>query len=52
MKPSTFKQKKREFEIRYFKAQLALHQGSISKTAAALGLQQSNLSRKLGELGI
>jgi len=44
--------KKREFEIRYLSAQLQLFGGSISKTAEALGLQQSNLSRKLQELGI
>ena len=44
--------KKREFETRYLGAQLRLFGGSISKTAEALGLQQSNLSRKLQELGI
>ncbi len=47
-----FTQKKREFETRYFSIQLRLHGGSVSKTAEALGLQQSNLSRKLHELGI
>lgn len=50
--PANFTDKKREFEIRYLGAQLRLHKGSVSKTAEALGLQQSNLSRKLHELGI
>lgn len=48
----SFQEKKRQFEIRYLKTQLKLHDGNISKTAEALGLQQSNLSRKLSELGI
>ena len=47
-----FQDKKREFEIRYLSAQLERFGGNISKTAEALGLQQSNLSRKLSELGI
>ncbi len=47
-----YTEKKREFEIRYLSTQLQLFGGSISKTADALGLQQSNLSRKLQELGI
>jgi two-component system, NtrC family, nitrogen regulation response regulator NtrX len=47
-----FTDKKREFEIRYLKTQLLLHENSISKTAEALNLQQSNLSRKLKELDI
>ncbi|MDP3113978.1 MAG: sigma-54 dependent transcriptional regulator [Candidatus Cloacimonadaceae bacterium] len=50
--PASFADKKREFELRYLGAQLRLHKGSVSKTAAALELQQSNLSRKLHELGI
>ncbi|MDP2400431.1 MAG: sigma 54-interacting transcriptional regulator, partial [Actinomycetota bacterium] len=50
--PANFTDKKREFELRYLGAQLRLHKGSVSKTAEALGLQQSNLSRKLHELGI
>ena len=47
-----FQDKKREFEIRYLSAQLERFGGNISKPAEALGLQQSNLSRKLSELGI
>lgn len=49
---AAYHDKKREFEIRYLSAQLKLFGGSVSKTAEALGLQQSNLSRKLQELGI
>ncbi|MFO7660615.1 MAG: sigma-54 dependent transcriptional regulator [Candidatus Cloacimonadaceae bacterium] len=47
-----FIDKKREFEHKYLSTQLRLHGGSVSKTADALGLQQSNLSRKLHELEI
>lgn len=47
-----FAAKKREFEIRYFKTQLRLHDNNISRTAEALDMQQSNLSRKLKELDI
>lgn len=49
---TAYQEKKRQFEIRYFSTQLKLHGGNISKTAEALGLQQSNLSRKIGELGL
>lgn len=49
---AAFQDKKHEFETRYLSAQLRLFGGSVSKTAEALGLQQSNLSRKLQELGI
>lgn len=44
--------KKREFEQRYLSTQLQRFEGNVSRTAEALGLQQSNLSRKLQELGI
>lgn len=47
-----FVDKKKEFECRYLGIQMKLHGNSVSKTAEALGLQQSNLSRKLHELGI
>lgn len=47
-----FQEKKREFEIRYLSRQLDRFGGNISKTAAALGLKQSNLSRKLSDLGL
>ena len=49
---ASFLDKKREFERRYLSTQLRLHSGSVSKTADALGLQQSNLSRKLHDLEI
>lgn len=44
--------KKKEFESRYLERQLLLHDGNITHTAEALGLQVSNLSRKLKELDI
>jgi len=47
-----FHDKKKEFEERYLSTQLKQHDYVISKTAEALALQQSNLSRKLQELGI
>ncbi|MCK4694695.1 MAG: sigma-54-dependent Fis family transcriptional regulator, partial [Candidatus Cloacimonetes bacterium] len=47
-----FKDKKREFEKKYLQTQLRLYGGNISKTAEVLGLQISNLSRKLKELNI
>lgn len=47
-----FQDKKREFEIRYLSRQLERFGGNISQTAAALGLQQGNLSRKISELGL
>lgn len=46
----SFQEKKKEFEIRYFTQQLIKHDKNISKTAQALDLHQSNLSRKLKEL--
>ncbi|MDD3563031.1 MAG: sigma-54 dependent transcriptional regulator [Candidatus Cloacimonetes bacterium] len=49
---ANFQDKKREFEIRYLSRQLERFGGNISQTAAALGLQQSNLSRKISELGL
>ncbi|MDD2228376.1 MAG: sigma-54 dependent transcriptional regulator [Candidatus Cloacimonetes bacterium] len=49
---AAFADKKREFEIHYLTTQLQIFGGNISRTAEALGLQQSNLSRKLQELGI
>ncbi|MDD2331487.1 MAG: sigma-54 dependent transcriptional regulator [Candidatus Cloacimonetes bacterium] len=47
-----FVEKKQEFERRYLSTQLSLHRNNVSKTAEALGMQQSNLSRKLHDLGI
>jgi len=47
-----FSAKKTQFEKRYLENQLKKHSGNISKTSQSLGLQQSNLSRKLKELGI
>jgi len=47
-----FKEKRREFEIKYIGTQLRLNGGNVSRTAEALGLQVSNLSRKIKELEI
>jgi len=47
-----FQSKKREFETRYLTEQLRKHNNNITQTSQALGLHQSNLSRKLKELNI
>jgi len=47
-----FAEAKRMFEARFLESQLRQHAGNISRTAASLGMQQSNLSRKLKELGL
>ena len=47
-----FSEKKNQFEKKYLQIQLKKHDGNISKTSLALGLQQSNLSRKIKDLGI
>ncbi|MCK9329278.1 MAG: sigma-54 dependent transcriptional regulator [Candidatus Cloacimonetes bacterium] len=47
-----FNDKKLDFETKYLSTQLKLNDYCISKTANLLGLQQSNLSRKLKELNI
>ncbi|MCF7824431.1 MAG: sigma-54 dependent transcriptional regulator [Candidatus Marinimicrobia bacterium] len=48
----SFADAKRIFEERYLESQLRQHAGNISRTAKSLGMQQSNLSRKLKELGL
>jgi two-component system, NtrC family, nitrogen regulation response regulator NtrX len=48
----SFKEKRKEFEIKYLATQLRLNGGNVSRTAEALGLQVSNLSRKIKELEI
>ncbi len=48
----SLKEKRKEFETRYLLIQLKMNDGNISKTAKALDLQVSNLSRKLKELDI
>ena len=47
-----FADAKRMFEERFLESQLRQHAGNISRTANSLGMQQSNLSRKLKELGL
>ena len=48
----SFKDKKREFEIKYLSTQLKINNGNLTNTAKALNLQVSNLSRKIKELEI
>jgi len=47
-----YKEKKKEFERRYLSTQMNIHDNSVSKTANALNIQVSNLSRKLKDLDI
>ncbi len=47
-----FTEAKRMFEERFLESQLRQHAWNISRTAKHLGMQQSNLSRKLKELGL
>ncbi|MCF7794666.1 MAG: sigma-54 dependent transcriptional regulator [Candidatus Cloacimonetes bacterium] len=47
-----YKEKKKEFETKYLSTQLKMHDNNVSQTAADLGLQVSNLSRKFKELNI
>ncbi len=49
---SDFRMAKIEFEKQFLKRALEEHQGNITATARTIGLAQSNLSRKLKELGI
>ena len=48
----SLKEKRKVFETKYLSIQLKLNNGNISRTAEALDLQVSNLSRKLKELEI
>ena len=52
LETKTYSEAKNEFESYYIKKQLEKFNWSISTTAEELGLQQSNLSRKIKELGI
>ena len=47
-----FKEKKRQFETKYLTNQIRLHNNNLSQTARALGLQVSNLSRKIKDLNL
>ena len=48
----SFHDKKTDFEKIYLSCQLKIFENNITKTAHALNIQQSNLSRKLKELNI
>lgn len=47
-----FRTAREKFELDYFKAVLGKASGNITAAAAAIGMAQSNLSRKLKELGL
>jgi two-component system nitrogen regulation response regulator NtrX len=47
-----FKDAKIQFEKEFLRRSLTMNQGNITATARSIGLAQSNLSRKLKELGI
>lgn len=47
-----FRAARNQFELDYLNCMLTRHEGSITATAAAIGMAQSNLSRKLKELGL
>ena len=51
-KTDIFNKKKKEFERKYLKYQLKKHNNNVTKTAKALKMHQSNLSRKLKDLEI
>jgi two-component system, NtrC family, nitrogen regulation response regulator NtrX len=50
--PVTLFEARERFEREYILRTLALHQGNISKTAEVLGVERSNLYRKMRSLGI
>lgn len=47
-----YQQKKKDFEVKYLTEQLKKYNNNITQTSQVLGLQQSNLSRKIRELNI
>jgi two-component system nitrogen regulation response regulator NtrX len=49
---SSYREAKTEFEKRYFKKQLEAHDGNITKTAEAAGLDRTTVHKKLHELEI
>ncbi len=48
----TYQEAKIDFERDYFREVLEKNSGVITATASAIGMAQSNLSRKLKELGL
>lgn len=50
--PRPLAEAKEDLERRYVETQLKLHGGDIARTADALGLERTNLYRKLKQLGI
>ena len=52
LKTRSLAQAKEELEKKYVETQLALNEWNISKTAEGLGIQRTNLHRKMVQLGI
>ena len=48
----TFREAKAEFEKAYIQAKLREFQGNISQTAEAIGLERSNLHKKIKAYGL
>jgi two-component system nitrogen regulation response regulator NtrX len=46
-----YREAKAEFEKRYFQHQLDAHNGNVTRTAEAIGLDRSTVHKKLNELG-
>ncbi len=49
---SDFREARSEFEREFLRRKLAQHQGSVSRTAEAVGLERSHLYRKLRSYGL
>lgn len=47
-----YREARRQFEIEYLTRQLAKHDGNISRTAAAIGIERQTLQEKVRQLGI
>jgi len=49
---ASLREAREDFERRYIEWQLACHEGNITKTAEALGIERSNLHKKMKAYGI
>jgi two-component system nitrogen regulation response regulator NtrX len=47
-----YRSAREHFEQEYFSSAMAEHAGNVTATAASIGMAQSNLSRKLKDLGL
>ncbi len=48
----TLEQARREFEKQFILSAMRAHSGSVSKSAAAIGVHRNTLRNKVGNLGI